>query len=147
MATSHECPFYLGQSSKEHHAELYAEIEARFPRKNEGKNKSTGKKKVLFSKPDEAGFIHVGAAKGIACIDAIPPSPSPPPASVKPAGGSIVPIPPTDSVEAILRPDLRGNEEATQLMRETLRDEADFAAADAATKNPSGSPPLSIAYC
>lgn len=31
MSTSHECPFWLGRTSKERHAELYTKIEAKFP--------------------------------------------------------------------------------------------------------------------
>ena len=41
MATSHECPFWLGRTSKERHAELYAEIEAKFP-KSGAKNPQGG---------------------------------------------------------------------------------------------------------
>lgn len=53
-----------------------------------------------------------------------------------------------------LRPELRGNEEARRLMQETLQDEAEFAAANAAAaamaasglEESSGSPPLKISY-
>ena len=41
MSTSHECPFWLSRTSKERHAELYAEIEAKFPRNN-SKNPQEG---------------------------------------------------------------------------------------------------------
>ena len=160
MATSHECPFWLGHTSKERHAELYAEIDAKFPRNN-AKNpqggitrKTTGpKKKVEFSKPDAEGFVRVGVIPGIARIDAVPTPPGPepqPPASVKPLGGSIVGA----IADEALRPELKGNEEARRLMQETLLDEAAFAAADAADKasppvSPpasSGSPPLNLSY-
>ena len=155
MATSHECPFWLGCTSKERHAELYAEIEAKFPKKD-SKNPQGGttrrnagpKKKVEFSKPDAEGFIQVGAMPGIARIDAVPtPSPPPPPASVKPSYGNIVGA----AANAVLRPELKGNEEARQLMQETLLDEAAFAAADAAAaaaapSDPLGSPPTSLSY-
>ncbi|KAF8676518.1 hypothetical protein AX14_004880 [Amanita brunnescens Koide BX004] len=150
MATSRECPFWIGRSSKERHAELYAEIEAKFPRKNQKTNqagatrKNTGRKKVEFSKPDSDGFIHVGATPGIARIDSVPDAPLAPPsdapASVKPLTGSIVGAIADES----LRPELKGNDEARRLMQETLLDEAAFAAADAAA--PSGSPPLSLVY-
>ncbi|KAF8636443.1 hypothetical protein AX14_010431 [Amanita brunnescens Koide BX004] len=146
------------RTSKERHAELYAEIEAKFPRtnakgdKNTGfQKKTSGRKKVGFSNPDAEGFIQVGIAPGIARIDAAPPSgpPSPtPPASKKPDNGSIVGI----LADETLRPELRGNEEAQRLMQETLLDEAAFAAADAAdTGNneeaqPTGSPPLNLSY-
>ena len=100
MSTSHECPFWIGRASKERHAELYAEIEAKFPRKDAKSNKSagaptrktSGQKKVGFSSPDADGFIQVSSTPGIARIDAIPSkSPSPaPPDSVKPAHGNIV---------------------------------------------------------
>ncbi|KAF8697547.1 hypothetical protein AX14_001349 [Amanita brunnescens Koide BX004] len=139
MATSKECPFYLGRTSKERHAELYAEIEAKFPRTNQKDprtgitRKTTGRKKVGFSNPDSEGFIQVGVAPGIAPgiarIDTVtsrPPSPSPPD-SIKPASGSIVGA----LVDESLRPELKGNEEARRLMQETLLDEAAFAAADA----------------
>ena len=154
MATSRECPFWIGRSSKEQHAELYAEIEAKFPRKNQkagqtgATRKNTSRKKVGFSNPDKDGFIQVGAAPGIAHIDPIP---SPPhresspdaPASIKPATGNIV----NNLADESLRPELRGNEEARHLMQETLLDEAAFAAADlAAAAAPSGSPPLSLSY-
>ena len=155
MATSHECPFWLGRTSKERHAELYAEIEAKFP-KSRAKNPQGGttrrnagpKKKVGFSKPDAEGFIQVGASPGIAGvarIDAVPsPAPSPPPpASVKPLDGSIVGA----IADEALRPELKGNEEARRLMQETLLDEAAFAAADAqAPSGSSGSPPTSLSY-
>ena len=151
MATSHECPFWLGRTSKERHAELYAEIEAKFPRsgaKNpqDGvtrKNAGSKKKKVEFSKPDADGFIQYGNAPDIARIDVVPDEPQPP-ASVKPAGGSIVGA----IADDVLQPELRGNEEARRLMQETLLDEAAFAAADAAKgpTEPSGSPPLSLSY-
>ncbi|KAF8690259.1 hypothetical protein AX14_003041 [Amanita brunnescens Koide BX004] len=142
MATSKECPFYLGRTSKERHAELYAEIEAKFPRANQnsakaGPTRKTGgsRRKVGFSNPDAEGFVQVGATPGIARIDTIPPEPSPP-ASVKPLEGSIV----GGIADEALRPELKGNEEARRLMQETLLDEAAFAAADAAVT--SGSPPL-----
>ena len=152
MATSHECPFWLGRTSKERHAELYAEIDAKFPRNN-AKNPQGGitrknagpKKKVGFSKPDAEGFVQVGASPpGVARIDAVPsPSSSPPPASVKPSSASIVGAIADES----LRPELRGNEEARRLMQETLLDEAAFAAADAqAPSGSSGSPPTSLSY-
>jgi hypothetical protein len=154
MSTSHECPFWLGRTSKERHAELYAEIEAKFPRANlknaQGsvtrKNAGPKRKKVEFSKPDAEGFIQVGSTPGIARIDSVP-SP-PPPASIKPLDGSIVGAIADES----LRDELKGNEEARRLMQETLLDEAAFAAADAAAaaaappSNPSGSPPLSLSY-
>ena len=38
MSTSHECPFWIGRTSKERHAELYAEIEAKFPCNNQKTN-------------------------------------------------------------------------------------------------------------
>ena len=152
MSTSHECPFWIGRTSKERHAELYAEIEAKFPKSN-AKNartgatrKTTGKKKVGFSGPDAQGFVQVGSPQGIARIDTVPdsepePEPEPPaPASVKPPSGSIVGA----LADEALRPELKGNEEARRLMQETLLDEAAFAAADAAA--PSGSPPLSLSY-
>ena len=139
--------------------ELYAEIEAKFPRVNQ-KNaqtgptrKSGGRKKVGFSNPDAEGFVQVGVTSGIARIDTIP-AESPPPASVKPLEGSIVGA----IADEALRPELRGNEEARRLMQETLLDEAAFAAADAAKGatdattgtaspvNPSGSPPLTLSY-
>ena len=161
MATSKECPFYLGRTSKERHAELYAEIEAKFPRTNQKdprtgvSRKTTGRKKVGFSNPDSEGFIRVGnALPGIARIDAVPDEPLPP-ASVKPLGGSIVGA----IADEVLRPELKGNEEARRLMQETLLDEAAFAAADAADPdavkdasasspplNASGSPPLKLSY-
>ncbi|KAF8674879.1 hypothetical protein AX14_005224, partial [Amanita brunnescens Koide BX004] len=138
MSTSKDCPFYLGRMSKERHAELYAEIEAKFPRRNQKDaqtgptRKAGGKKKVGFSNPDAEGFIRVGGIPGIAHIDSVPtptpPSSSPPlPASVKPVTGSIVGA----LADEALRPELRGNEEAQHLMQETLLDEAAFAAADA----------------
>ena len=151
MSTSKECPFYLGRTSKERHAELYAEIEAKFPRKTTKDTqagptrKSGGRRKVGFSNPDAEGFIQVGATSGIARIEEIPPEPQPP-ASVKPLGGSIVGA----IADEALRPELKGNEEARRLMQETLLDEAAFAAADAAaassSPDPSGSPPLNLSY-
>ncbi|KAF8712000.1 hypothetical protein AX14_013170 [Amanita brunnescens Koide BX004] len=137
MSTSHECPFWIGRTSKERHAELYAEIEAKFPRtnakndKNAGASKKTsGRKKVGFSGPDAEGFIQVGVAPGIARIDTVPSEPSspPPPDSKKPDAGSIIGV----LADEALRAELRGNEEARRLMQETLLDEAAFAAADAA---------------
>ena len=152
MSTSHECPFWLGRTSKERHAELYAEIEAKFPRNNsknpqEGatrKNAGPKRKKVEFSKPDAQGFIQVGSTPGIVRIDVIhTPSPPPPPASVKPLSGSVLGA----IADEALRPELRGNEEARRLMQETLLDEAAFAAADAtAPQESSGSPPTSLSY-
>ncbi|KAF8686812.1 hypothetical protein AX14_003801 [Amanita brunnescens Koide BX004] len=135
MSTSHECPFWLGRTSKERHAELYAEIEAKFPKTNakgdrSAGKKSSGRKRVGFSNPDAEGFIQVGTTPGIARIDTVPsgpPSPAPP-ASKKPDNGSIVGA----LADETLRPELRGNEEARRLMQETLLDEATFAAADAA---------------
>ena len=150
MATSRDCPFYLGRTSKERHAELYTEIEAKYPKQNVANKGNTKekKKKVLFSKPDAEGFSLVGSTPGIARIDQVPPSP-PAPASVKPPSGSIVTGGPPG-----LRPELHGNEEAVRLLEETIRDEAEFAAADAAgtsaaplSQAPTGSPPLSLAYC
>ncbi|KAF8722665.1 hypothetical protein AX14_009701 [Amanita brunnescens Koide BX004] len=148
MSTSKECPFYLGRTSKEWHAELYAEIEAKYPRNNP-KNAQTSptrktggaRKKVGFSKPDAEGFVQVGTP-GIARIDAVPEPKAP--ASIKPTDGSIVGIIADES----LRPELKGNEEARRLMQETLLDEAAFAASDAADPPPasSGSPPLHISY-
>ena len=145
MSTSRECPFWIGRSSKERHAELYAEVEAKFPRSNT-KDKQAGvtrkttgnKKKVLFSKPDSEGFVQVGGVPGIARIDAVP-EPAPP-ASIKPPMGSVLGA----IADEALRPELKGNEEARRLMQETMLDEAAFAAADAA--EPSGSPPLSLSY-
>ncbi|KAF8692400.1 hypothetical protein AX14_002562, partial [Amanita brunnescens Koide BX004] len=149
MSTSKECPFYLGRTSKECHTELYAEIEAKFPKKTQkdtqaGPTRKTGsRKKVGFSNPDAEGFIQVGITPGIAHIDVIPPEPQPP-ASVKPLGGSIVGA----IADEALRPELKGNDEARRLMQETLLDEAAFAAADAAaassSPDPSGSPPLNL---
>ena len=150
MATSRDCPFYLGRTSKERHAELYAEMEAKYPKQNVANKGNTKekKKKVLFSKPNAEGFSVVGGTPGIARIDEVPPSP-PAPASIKPPSGSIVTGGPPG-----LRPELHGNEEAARLLEETIRDEAEFAAADAAgtsapplSQAPTGSPPLSIAYC
>ncbi|KAF8701062.1 hypothetical protein AX14_000586 [Amanita brunnescens Koide BX004] len=148
MSTSKECPFYLGRTSKERHAELYAEIEAKYPRNNPkgaqaGPTRKSGgaRKKVGFSKPDAEGFIQVGTP-GIARIDAIPEPEAP--ASIKPTDGSIVNI----AADEVLRPELKGNEEARRLMQETLLDEAAFAAADAAEppQASSGSPPLKLSY-
>ena len=144
MSTSRECPFWIGRSSKERHAELYAEVEAKFPKSNAKDKqagvtrKTTGRKKVGFSKPDSEGFVQFGGVSGIARIDAVL-EPSPP-ASIKPPSGSIIGA----IADEVLRPELKGNDEARRLMQETLLDEAAFAAADAA--DPSGSPPLSIAY-
>ena len=116
MSTSHECPFWLGRTSKERHAELYAEIEAKFPRNNpknpqEGttrRNAGPKRKKVKFSKPDAQGFIQVGSQPGIAQIDTVPTPSPPPPASVKPSSGNILGA----IADEALRPELRGNEEA-----------------------------------
>ena len=157
MSTSKECPFWLGRTSKERHAELYAEIEAKFPKKTQKDaqagitRKTTGRKKVGFSNPDAQGFVQVGITPGIARIDVLPepgPEPSAPamapepiaPASIKPPSGSIVGA----VADEALRPELKGNEEARRLMQETLLDEAAFAVADAAAS--SGSPPLSLSY-
>ena len=116
MSTSHECPFWIGRTSKERHAELYAEIEAKFPRTNAKgdrsagfQKKTSGRKKVGFSGPDAEGFIQVGTAPGIAHIDAAPSEPSSPapPASKKPDSGSIVGA----LADETLRPELRGNRE------------------------------------
>ncbi|KAF8675299.1 hypothetical protein AX14_005147, partial [Amanita brunnescens Koide BX004] len=131
MSTSHECPFWIGRTSKERHAELYAEIEAKFPKgnsKGDKNKKSSGRKKVGFSAPDAEGFVQVGIAPGIARIDAAPSEPSSPapPDSKKPDSRSIVGA----LADETLRPELRGNEEARRLMQETLLDEAAFAAAD-----------------
>ena len=159
MSTSHECPFWIGRTSKERHAELYAEIKAKYPRrdqKNADSNanaparKSLGRKKVGFSGPDKDGFVQVGGTPGIARIDAVhsrPSSPQPPD-SVKPATGSIIGA----LADAALRPDLKGNEEAHRLMQETLLDEAAFAAStghnedDDDNVNSTGSPPLNLSY-
>ncbi|KAF8624998.1 hypothetical protein AX14_011688 [Amanita brunnescens Koide BX004] len=159
MSTSHECPFWIGRTSKERHAELYAEIAAKFPknaRANTGTNAGAlakkGRKKVGFSAPDADGFVQV-VSSGIARIDAVdeaPPAVSSAPASVKPSAGSIV----NAIADDALRPELKGNEEARRLMQETLLDEAAFAAADAAAAaaaaegpvDSSGSPPLSLFY-
>ena len=150
MSTSHECPFWLGRTSKERHTELYAEVEAKFPRSNpknpqEGttrKNAGPKRKKVEFSKPDAQGFVQVGSPPSAARIDAVP-SPSPPPASMKPSSGSILGA----IADEALRPELRGNEEARRLMQETILDEAAFAAADATVpQESSGSPPTSLSY-
>ena len=148
MSTSKDCPFYLGRTSKERHAELYAEIEAKFPRSNQKnaqagptRKSGGGRKKVGFSNPDADGFIQVGA--GVARIDAAPSPSPPPPASIKPLSGSIVGA----IADEALRPELKGNEEARCLMQETLLDEAAFAAADAAVpSDPSGSPPTPLSY-
>ena len=156
MSTSHECPFWLGRTSKERHAELYAEVEAKFPKETRNpqggitrRNAGPKRKKVDFSKPDAEGFVQVGVSPGIACIDTVPSPSLSPPHSVKPQGGSIMGAIADES----LRPELRGNEEARRLMQETLLDEAAFAAADAADNgsvpppaDSTGSPPLSIAY-
>ncbi|KAF8627318.1 hypothetical protein AX14_011365 [Amanita brunnescens Koide BX004] len=158
MSTSHECPFWIGRTSKERHAELYAEIEAKFPRMSSKNDKTTGpakksfgRRKVGFSSPDADGFVQVGITPGIARIDAVPSELSPaPPDSKKPSNGSIVGA----VADAALRPELQGNEEARRLMQETLLDEAAFAAADAASNvhdeeaHPTGSnsPPLNIEY-
>ncbi|KAF8695722.1 hypothetical protein AX14_001739 [Amanita brunnescens Koide BX004] len=159
MSTSHECPFWIGRTSKERHAELYAEIEAKFPKNDSRKDRNTvvsrktsGRKKVGFSNPDAEGFIQVGVTQGMARIDAVDPSPlSPqPPDSVKPATGSVIGA----LANEALRPELQGNEEARKLMQETLLDEAAFAAADAAAgtghddndENSTGSPPLKLSY-
>ena len=160
MATSKECPFYLGRTSKERHAELYAEIEAKFPKTNQKDprtgitRKTAGRKKVGFSNPDSEGFVQVSVLPGIARIDVVPDEPLPP-ASAKPLGGSIVGA----IADEALRPELKGNEEARRLMQETLLDEAAFATADAANpdaaentgaspplSNASGSPPLNLSY-
>ncbi|KAF8675635.1 hypothetical protein AX14_005067 [Amanita brunnescens Koide BX004] len=148
MSTSKDCPFYLGRTSKERHAELYAEIEAKFPRNNQKnaqagptRKSGGGRKKVGFSNPDADGFIQVG--EGVARIDTVPSPSPPPPASIKPLSGSIVGA----IADEALRPELKGNEEARRLMQETLLDEAAFAAADAAApSDPSGSPPTSLSY-
>ena len=149
MATSKECPFWIGRTSKERHAELYAEIEAKFPRSNQRDTqagptrKTNGRKKVGFSNPDAEGFIQVGGTPGIARIDAVPEPEPEPPASLKPESGSILGA----IADETLRPELRGNDEARRLMQETLLDEAAFAAADAAdAAAPSGSPALSLSY-
>ena len=159
MSTSKECPFYLGHTSKERHAELYAKIEAKYLQKNpkapqaDANKRNTSKKKVGFGKPDAEGFIPVlGGTTGIARIDVVPsppllPAPSPPPpASVKPMTGSIIGA----IADEALHPELKGNEEAQRLMQETLLDKAAFAAADAVNAserlNSSGSPPLKISY-
>ena len=153
MSTSHDCPFWLGRTSKERHAELYAEIEAKYPRAEKKKSapdttrKGTGRKKVGFGKPDVDGFVQVlGGTASIARIEEVrEPDPSPPPpASIKPLEGNIV----SALADEALRPELRGNDEARRLMQETLLDEAAFAAADAveAAIAPSGSPPLSLSY-
>lgn len=114
MSTSHECPFWIGHTSKERHAELYQEIEAKFPQRNQ-KNpnvsgKATGRKKVGFSGPDPDGFIQVGSTPGIGCIKPVPSDPPSPtaPDSIKPASGTIVGA----LIDESLRPELRGNEEA-----------------------------------
>ncbi|KAF8686196.1 hypothetical protein AX14_003864 [Amanita brunnescens Koide BX004] len=157
MSTSKECPFYLGRTSKERHAELYAEIEAKFPKARNAQTGPTRKsggtrRKVGFSNPDAEGFIHVGTP-GIARIDTVP-LVSEAPASVKPLEGSIVGA----LADEALRPELWGNEEARRLMQETLLDEAAFAAADALNPPPTdaadasndkstpGSPPLKLSY-
>ena len=115
MATSKECPFYLGRTSKERHAELYTEIEAKFPKGNQketrgaGPTRKTGgsRKKVGFSNPDADGFVQVSVTPRIVCIDNVPPEPLAP-ASIKPLEGSIVGA----IADEALRPELRGNEEA-----------------------------------
>ena len=154
MSTSHECPFWIGRTSKERHAELYAEIEAKFPKSNAKNNnnqntgasrKASGRKKVGFSGPDAEGFVQFGIVPGTARIDAVPSeSSSPaPPDSKKPDTGSIVGA----LADETLRPELQGNEEARRLMQETLLDEAAFAAADATENMQStGSPPLKLSY-
>ena len=150
MSTSHECPFWIGRTSKERHAELYAEIEAKFPR-SERRNGPGKKKKVGFSGPDADGFVQVGTTAGIACIENVASEPSSPapPDSIKPAAGSIVGA----LADEVLRPELQGNDEARRLMQETILDEAAFAAADALEaagtgreSTPSGSPPLNLSY-
>ena len=117
MSTSHECPFWIGRASKERHAELYAEIEAKFPRTNAKNNRTTaasrktsGRKKVGFSGPDTEGFVQVGIAPGIARIDAAPSEPPSPatPNSKKPDVGNIIGA----LADETLCPELRGNEEA-----------------------------------
>ncbi|KAF8687529.1 hypothetical protein AX14_003674 [Amanita brunnescens Koide BX004] len=153
MSTSHDCPFWLSRTSKERHAELYAEVEAKFLRMEKKKpapdttRKGAGRKKVGFGKPDADGFVQVlGGTAGIARIEEIhePHSTPPPPASIKPLEGSIVGA----LADEALRPELRGNDEARRLMQETLLDEAAFAAADAAETaiDPSGSTPSSLSY-
>jgi hypothetical protein len=153
MSTSHDCPFWLGRTSKERHAELYAEIELKYPRTDKKKSapdttrKGTGRKKVGFGRPDADGFVQVlGGTAGIARIEEVrEPNPSPPPpASIKPLEGSIVGA----LADEALRPELQGNDEARRLMQETLLDEAAFAAADAAEAaiDPSGSAPTSLSY-
>ena len=164
MSTSHECPFWIGRTSKEWHAELYAKIEAKCPRRdqknvdnnaNASARKSLGRKKVGFSGPDKDGFVQVGGTPGIARIDAVDSrhSSPQPPDSAKPATGSIIGA----LADAALRPELQGNEEARRLMQETLLDEAAFAAADTAAAgtgrnvddddvNSTGSPPLNLSY-
>ena len=155
MSTSHECPFWQGRTSKEWHAELYAEIEAKFPRKTSrnpnapNSKKTSNRKGVEFSAPDAEGFVQVGSMPGIARIDAVHSPSPPPPASLKPALGSILGA----LANEALRPELRGNEEARKLMQETIADEAAFAAADAAAisgldddVSTPGSPPLKLSY-
>ena len=151
MSTSHDCPYWLGRTSKERHSELDAEIAAKFPKEKkkhqQGGNKVT-RRKVGFAPPDAEGFSVVGT-QGIAHISPVvsPRAPSPlPPASLKPASGNVLPLagpPPPGLCE-----ELRGNSEAERLLAETLLDEAAFAAADAAgtSVNPSGSPPLKLSY-
>ena len=62
----------------------------------------------------------LGGTPGIARIDNVPspvPSLPSPPASMKPAAGNIVGI----LADEVLRPELKGNEEAQCLMQETLQ--------------------------
>ena len=152
MSTSHECPYWLGRTSKERHSELDAEIAAKFPKERKKSGNKVTRRKVGFAPPDSEGFSVVGT-QGIAHISphnsptAPPRAPSPsPPASLKPTSGSVLPLvgPPPPG----LRAELRGNNEAERLLAETLLDEAAFAAADAAgtSVNPSGSPPLNLSY-
>ena len=149
MSTSHECPYWLGRTSKERHSELNEEIAAKFPKekkKNQQGGNRTTRRKVGFTAPDAEGFSVVGA-KGITHISPVPsPIHLPPPASLKPASGNVLPLagPPPPG----LREELRGNSEVEHLLAETLLDEAAFAAADAAgtSVNPSGSPPLNLSY-
>ena len=152
MSTSHECPYWLGRTSKERHSELDAEIAAKFPKERKKGGNKVARRKVGFAPPDSEGFSAIGT-QGIAHISphnspVAPPQapPPPPPASLKPASGSVLPFlgPPPPG----LRDELSGNSEAERLLAETLLDEAAFAAADAAgtSVNPSGSPPLNLSY-